>query len=135
MEFLELGGELRYEDLSRSLIRRYLNQETPVLTGLSATYLYAQAREYGPNDDFDDIRGEPSGHFVVLCGYDRENRTVLVADPLHPNPMGNKQYYEVSMDRLISAVLLGVLTYDANLLIIQPKGRKAHTHEDPRRSE
>lgn len=20
-------------------------------------YLYAQAREYGPNDDFDDIRG------------------------------------------------------------------------------
>ena len=24
----------------------------------------------------------PSGHFVVLCGYDNKERQVLVADPL-----------------------------------------------------
>ncbi len=121
IEFLELGGLLRFEDLTPALIRRYLKRSIPVLTGLSATYLYRTPREFGPRDDFDDIRGEPSGHFVVLCGYDRAERTVRVADPLLPNPVASEQLYEIDIDRVICAILLGVLTYDANLLIIQPR--------------
>jgi hypothetical protein len=120
-EFLDLGGELRFQELDSALIRKYLKQQKPILTGLSATYLYRQAREYGPKNDHDDIRGEPSGHFVVLCGYDREERTVLVADPYLPNPLAEGQYYEISIDRVRNAILLGVLTYDANLLIIEPE--------------
>ena len=85
---------------------------------MSATYLYRTAREFGPGDDYDDVRGTPSGHFVVLCGYDREKRTVLVADPLQSNPVGKGQYYEVDLNRVICSILLGVTTYDANLLII-----------------
>jgi hypothetical protein len=121
LEFLELGGELRFEDLTTGLIRKYLNKQVPVLTGLSSTYLYRTMREYGPKDDFDDVRGEPAGHFVVLCGYDKLRHTVLVADPLHPNPVSDTQLYEVNIERLLCAILLGVLTYDANLLILQPK--------------
>jgi len=121
LDFLDLGGELRFEDLTKGLIRKYLNQEHPILTGLSATYLYRCAREHGPNSDYDDARGEPSGHFVVLSGYDREERTVTIADPLLPNPVSSRQHYEVNMDRVIGAILLGIVTYDANLLVIQPK--------------
>lgn len=120
LEYIELGGELRFEDLTTRLIRKYLRKQTPILTGLSATYLYRSMREYGPNDDFDDVRGEPAGHFVVLCGYDKERQTVLVADPLHPNPVSDTQFYEVDIERLLCAILLGVLTYDANLLILEP---------------
>lgn len=118
LEFLELGGELRFEDLTPELLRRYLNQSIPVLAGLSATYLYRCAREDGSR--YDDVRGRPAGHFVVLVGYGWDSGTVLVADPLLPNPFSSSQYYSVDLHRAISAILLGVITYDANLLIVRP---------------
>jgi hypothetical protein len=125
LRFLKKGGELRFEELTTALIRKYLGREIPILTGLSATYLYRNAREFGPEGRADDIRGRPAGHFVVLCGYDRETRDVLVADPLLKNPLSGTNYYVVSIDRVIGAILLGILTYDANFLIIQPRpGRK-----------
>ncbi|MBM9537549.1 C39 family peptidase [Desulfobulbus alkaliphilus] len=135
LQFLELGGELRAKDLNGRLLRAFLNQGTPIITGLSATYLYRSPREYGPKCDYDDIRGEPSGHFVVLHGYDQQQRLVHVADPLQSNPLTGSRKYEASMDRVINAILLGVLTYDANLLIIQPaRGKQnAQTHPDRRR--
>lgn len=120
IEFLDRGGRLRFEDLNPGLVRKYLNRGIPVLTGLSSTYLYRSAREHGPNQDFDDVRGFPSGHFVVLCGYDPNSRQVLVADPLGSNPVSASHRYEVSIDRVIGSILLGILTYDANLLIIEP---------------
>lgn len=124
LDFLELGGKIAFEDLTTSLIRRTLGKRCPILTGLSSTYLYACAREKGlAVMDYDDIAGEPQGHFVVLCGYDRAARTVLVADPLKSNPMAPLQQYSVDIDRLVNAILLGILTYDANLLMITPKTR------------
>jgi hypothetical protein len=122
LDFLDLGGRVRFEDLNGALIRRFLNRGLPILTGLSATYLYGTAREDPERDEYDDVRGSPCGHFVVLCGYNREERTVRVADPLLPNPMsGDRQFYDVEMDRLIGAILLGIVTYDANLLVIEPR--------------
>lgn len=120
IEYLSLGGRLELSDLKSSLIHRYIKQSTPIITGLSATFLYRTPREYGPKSDYDDIRGEPSGHFVVIFGYDKLRRKLLIADPLHPNPISSDHIYEVDKDRLITSILLGVLTYDANLLIIQP---------------
>jgi hypothetical protein len=120
VEYLNLGGELRLEDLSPRLIRRLLGRDRPVLAGLSATFLYRTAREFGPKDDYDDIRGQPAGHFVVICGYDREARKVLVADPLQPNPLSETTTYALDLYRLINAILLGTLTYDANLLVLEP---------------
>jgi len=132
LEFLELGGELRFEDLTTALIRKYLNRSVPVLAGLSATYLYQSPREFGRDGNWDDIRGESAGHFVVLCGYHREKRTVLVADPLFPNPVSESHSYSVNIDRALCAILLGVLTYDASLLILRPPKKAAgHTHADP----
>jgi len=119
LEFLRLGGSLRYENLDAKLLRRFLRRGIPVLTGLSATYLYDCAREF--NDDYDDVRGAPSGHFVVLSGYDPSTREVSVSDPLHDNPRFGSQYYRVAMGRLTASILLGILTYDANLLVITPK--------------
>ena len=119
LNFLAAGGEIRYADLNRALLRRLLRKGNPVLTGLSATYLYRSAREWGPDDVDDDIRGDPVGHFVLLSGYDPATREVLVADPMHDNPQGS-QNYRVHIDRVIGAVLLGALTYDANLLVLTP---------------
>jgi hypothetical protein len=124
IDFIQLGGKMRMEDLKGGLIRRFLKRSIPILTGLSSTYLYHCQREHGPECEPDDVHGLPVGHFVVLCGYDKQQRTVQVADPYVPNPLGDEHYYEVGLDRLIGAILLGVLTYDANLLIIEPAKKR-----------
>lgn len=136
LEYLRLGGKVRFEDLNSALIRKYLDRSVPILTGLSATYLYRSAREVGAEGAPDDVRGEPAGHFVVLSGYDRQSRSVVVCDPYLPNPVSGTNQYEVSIDRVICATLLGIVTYDANLLIVtKKKTRKVgntipeHKHE------
>jgi len=128
LEFFSLGGKLKLADLTPALIRRYLKKEIPIITGLSATFLYRSPREYGDKCDYDDVRGEPSGHFVVLCGYDRKTREALIADPLHTNYLGAGQKYRSSIARVINAILLGVLTYDGNLLIIEPPSNRKAEH-------
>lgn len=121
MRFLELGGDLRFDDLRSSIIRKYLKKNQPVIAGLSATWLYKSAREYGKNSDYDDVRGLPAGHFVVLHGYDPETREIYIADPIARNPIGSGHLYKLKIDRVINAILLGIVTYDANLIIITPK--------------
>jgi hypothetical protein len=134
LEFLELGGALRYEELTASLIRHYLNRDIPILTGLSSTYLYRTMRERARDTQPDDIKGIPTGHFVVLSGYSRDDKTVRVADPYRQNPVSNTGRYEVSINRVLNAILLGILTHDANLLILEPpiqknpKGPHGSTH-------
>jgi len=120
LEFLRLGGRLRLTDLSRPLIRGLLRRNLPIITGLSSTYLYRAAREYGPNDVPDDIRGLPAGHFVVIAGYDRKKRSVLVVDPYGLHPYGPSHEYWINIDRALGAVLLGIVTHDANLLLVYP---------------
>jgi len=57
------------------------------------------------------------GHFVVVHGYDASTDSVLVADPLQQNAFGSHTY-RVGVVRLLGAIMLGVLTYDGNLLVI-----------------
>lgn len=123
IEYLELGGKVMYKNLTIDLLKKMFRENTPILTGLSATYLYNSMRERSTipgKIEYDDIRGEPTGHFVVLCGYDEKHRLIVVADPHRENPISKNNYYKVHLTQLINAILLGVLTNDANLLIIQP---------------
>lgn len=123
-DFLNLGGNVRFKTLDVKTLKDFFDKKIPILTGLSSTYLYRSARECFTSDGesyFDDIRGEPCGHFVVLCGYDEHHKLVVVADPFRTNPFTNDNYYKVSSTRIINAILLGVLTFDATLLIIEPK--------------
>ncbi|MEP5365224.1 MAG: peptidase-C39 like family protein [Reichenbachiella sp.] len=122
IDFLSLGGKIKYEALTPALIRSYLAKDIPILSGLSATYLYDSPREYGEFEVvYNDVKGEPSGHFVIVNGYNPDSRQIYIADPLKYNPISDNQYYKVSYQKLISSVMLGVVTYDANLLMIAPK--------------
>ncbi len=123
LRFLDLGGEIVWRDLTPAVLAEDLKAGRPILTGLSATYMYQEARERPEDNVVDDIAGESSGHFVVLCGMDPSSGQVLVADPLASHPLGARQTYSVSAERVICAILLGVLTYDANLLVLEPPDR------------
>ena len=117
IEFLENGGKILLEDLNAQLLQKYLRKDIPIISGLSSTFLYRSKREF--NDKENDIKGESTGHFVVLYDYDKQTRLVSVADPYRPRQMKKKKYYKVNLPRLVCAILLGVLSYDANLLIIE----------------
>lgn len=120
IEFLENGGEIRFRDMSNSIIRKYLDKKIPVISGLSSTFLYRSMREVGETNAEDDVAGDPAGHFVVLVRYDRVRKRILLADPYEANPLNREQYYYISSGRLINSILLGIVTYDSNLLIVEP---------------
>ena len=139
VDYLALGGKILFQDLTADLLRRYLKRGIPVLTGLSSTFLYRSARELPGSNEADDVRGLPAGHFVVLSGYRETNREVRVADPWHPNPVSKEGQYWVGISRIVNSILLGILTYDANLLIVErkkPQGNRpeARRPKDPRRA-
>lgn len=130
VEYLALGGQIRMKVLTPDLLRHYLKRGTPILTGLSSTFLYGSSREDPLTNEPDDVLGHPAGHFVVLRGYREATRETLVADPWHPNPMSETGSYWVTLPRLINSILLGILTFDANLLILErpearPSARKS----------
>jgi len=119
-DFVEAGGRIEFCDLASNMIRDYLLRGIPILTGLSATFLYREPREHPLTGKPDDIAGDPAGHFVVLTGYSDDRGEVFVTDPLHPNPLSKTHTYAVSTERLIGSIFLGVLTYDANLIVVEP---------------
>lgn len=120
IKFLEAGGKILHTELDEKLIKNYLRKSVPILTGLSATYLYGTQREISATNKFDSIKGDPVGHFVIINGYDETKDCVYLADPMNPNPL-KSQYYSVTFDRLINSIMLGIVTYDANLLVIEHK--------------
>ncbi|MEX2465661.1 MAG: hypothetical protein WD995_02040 [Gemmatimonadota bacterium] len=122
MDFLVAGGRVRFEELGPDLLREHLMVGLPIMTGLSATYLYDCPREVFEDgrSRYDSVRGSATGHFVVVHGYDPVSDSVLVADPLHDNPRFQSPSYRVGMMRLLGAIMLGALTYDANLLVLHP---------------
>ena len=122
-EFLKAQGIIKFKFLSVELLKEYFSYNLPIITGLSSTYLYNSPREVYKNKKsyYDDIKGSPCGHFVIIAGFDEIHQRVVVIDPFKENPLSRNNYYKVSSHRLINAILMGMVTYDANLLIIQPK--------------
>lgn len=120
-KFLKLGGHIRFDHMTRDRIYDYLNRRLPMIVGLSSTFLYRCAREDPVTTDFDDIGGSPAGHFLVLSGFDSDRDKVYLCDPYDEHPFGQGIGYEVDAHHFYAAVYLGVVTYDANFLIIHPK--------------
>ena len=124
LDFLGMGGELAFDELTPGLLKRIIDREHPVLAGLSATHLYRYARERHLDDGTlveDDVAGQPTGHFVVIVGYEHWGRRFSVRDPSRHVPLAPDGRQVVDAQRLINAILLGDVTYDAVLLELWPR--------------
>ncbi|MBI1335419.1 MAG: hypothetical protein GC164_00480 [Phycisphaera sp.] len=125
IRFLDRGGYLFMEDVTEELFLSLFKRRLPVIVGLSATWLYRAMRERPDDNKDDDIAGSPLGHFVVVHGVDPSARVAYIADPYLQKPFPGAHAYTISVDRLIGAIMLGIVTYDAKLLVIQPRATKA----------
>lgn len=123
LEFAESGGTIRHSELTPAMLEEIVRRGHPPITGLSATYLYGCEREVfdGRWSRYDDVHGEPVGHFVVVSGVDPGTGDFRISDPSQDNPLHGSGTYWVSPHRLIGAVFLGVTTYDGNLLVVRPR--------------
>jgi hypothetical protein len=124
LRFLRMGGDIGFDELTPRLLKSILDRNHPVLAGLSATHLYQMPRErHDPETNLlvdDDVAGEPTGHFVVIVGYEQWGRRFSVRDPSAHVPVSRDGRQVVEAQRLINSILLGDLTYDAVLLEIWP---------------
>lgn len=120
IEFLENGGQMRFDELDSALLAMLLANREPVIAGLNSTHLYRSSR-LKKNGKDDDVNGDVEGHFVTLFEYDHANKQILVADPYQKNPLSDSLIYALDPQRLINSVMLGIVTYDANLLHIEKK--------------
>lgn len=125
LDFLQAGGEVCFDELTPALLKRILDRDHPILAGLSATYLYRMPRErHDPTTNAlidDDVRGQATGHFIVVCGYEHWGREFVLRDPSEHTPLAPDGRLVVNAERLTNAILLGDLTYDAVLLEIWPR--------------
>jgi hypothetical protein len=118
--FLSEGGEILFDEMTPELLRELFLSDKPVLTGLSATWLNKCKREYTGSQGesvYDDVQGGPLGHFVILYGID-ENLQVSVADPDLNNDIVGENLYKIPFSLILQSVMLGIVTYDANFLVI-----------------
>jgi len=124
LQFLGMGGEIHFDELTPALLKSILDRNHPVLAGLSATHLYRMPRErHDPRTNQlvdDDIAGDPTGHFVVIIGYEHWGRQFSVRDPSAHVPVSDDGRQVVDAHRLINSILLGDLTHDAVLLELWP---------------
>ncbi len=126
VEFLQRGGAVQFLDLTPTVLARLLAQGVPLITGLSVTYLHQEPREQ-PDGREDDVAGSPVGHFVVATGWRSESQEVIVADPIQRDPFNPHAEYRVDVQRFINAVMLGIVSYDANLLLLTPRSPRPAT--------
>jgi hypothetical protein len=126
LDFLMLGGELAFNELTPALLKSVIDHDHPILAGLSATYLYRMPRErHDPRTHElldDDVAGDAIGHFLVITGYQRWGRRFIVLDPSAHVPGGKEGRVVVDAQCLTNAILLGDLTHDAVLLELWPGG-------------
>lgn len=123
LRFIEAGGTVNLKDFKPGMFDRYFKKDVPLISGVSTTFLYQSKREYTNAENksvFDDIHGEPMGHFIVVYG-ESEDKKFLIADPDNTNPIAHGPYYQVERNRLVHSILLGILTYDSLILAVQPK--------------
>lgn len=143
--FMVAGGYIAFQEPTAGLLVRVLAQGRPLICGLSATWLYREARTNPRTNRDDDVHGEPQGHFVTVTGYTGGGLHFHIADPsddavpFHgdPEPAGEpsplppaRGRYPLRAERLIHAILLGDGTRDAVLLEVWPP-----PHGPRRRSE
>ena len=127
LQFLQLGGRLRFADLSQVLVRallRFRLLQRSAALHLSVRVLNPDGSSSSPGISDMGQSGHGTQDYAMAGSFSRARRHVLVVDPYQPNPYGEAHEYWISIDRVVTAILLGIVTHDANLLVVYPRRKR-----------
>ncbi len=103
LKYLKKGGEIKICDLSTKMIDEYMAEGYLLICCLEESWIWGERKIKGTNK-FDDIKGEPRGHFIIL--YDKEGEDYLVSDP-YPTGLKNRNgLYKLDKNKLLAATLV-----------------------------
>jgi len=108
-EYLEKEGKVKFLPISKELIKKYIDNKIPVIALVSSQLYFKKARKY--NGEFDDIKGKPTGHWIVVSGYDENN--FIITDPA--DDLEKDGNVKMEQNYLISSIN----TYGPVMLIIE----------------
>lgn len=111
LAYIKNGGKIKIIDLTTRLIDGYLDQGYLMTGAIEESWLW-EKRKIPKTAEFDDIKGIPQGHFVVLYGHDAEN--YFVSDPYPTGLEGKNGLYKVKKDKF----LVSCLFWEATLLAV-----------------
>lgn len=110
LDYIKEKGKIIFQIPSKNLIINYLKTKCPVIVCVTNTILHNKKRFDFKKQKTSEY-GEPSGHFIVISGY--ENGNFIISDP-------SAKYggiCRVSEDKL----LFSWLFWGGDALIIKPK--------------
>lgn len=122
IQILEKGGTIDLSEINRAVIRKAVELKAPIIAAVSATHLFHSKREYLDSKDrpvLDDAKGKTAGHLVAVTAW--VGKEITLHDPYLANPITGKAKYKVYISRLMRSILLGVLSYDAQMVVITKK--------------
>ncbi|MBT3984899.1 hypothetical protein HOD38_03165 [archaeon] len=108
-EYFEKDGKVKFLPISKELIKKYIDKKIPVIALVSSQLYFKKARKY--NGKFDDIKGKPTGHWIVVSGYTDKN--FIITDPA--DDLEKDGNVEMEQNYLISSIN----TYGPVILIIE----------------
>jgi len=106
IKFLNLGGEINFETISPSLLKKYLSIKIPIIMELASTFIYKLAKSSRPGLFDDAIRGQIEGHGVVIAGFDDKDNFLIIDPNSKKSPSKIGVYWVNSAELMMSFALL-----------------------------
>ena len=106
IKFLDLGGEINFETISPALLKNYLSIKVPIIMELASTFLYKLAKSSQPGGFNDAIKGQIEGHGVVIAGFDKKDKFLIIDPNSKKGPSKKGVYWVNSAELMMSFALL-----------------------------
>lgn len=102
-DYLASGGMIKIINLTTHILDEYLEGGYLILACLEESWLWGRRKIVG-KAFFDDVKGSPRGHFVVL--FDGNDHEYAISDPFPTGLPGRSGNYFVSKDTVMISILL-----------------------------
>jgi len=112
--FLQEGGTIKITSLNNKIIEKALQNNSLILAPLDESWLWGK-RKISGQAKFDDLKGKTTGHFVIICGMDKDKFKII--DPYPTKKEGKEREYWVDKDQVLASILM----WSAELLVISEK--------------
>ncbi len=109
VKFIEAGGELIFSLITIDLLKYFVKKKMPIIVPVNENIFYGIKRT--KDDEYDDIRGYPSGHIVVISGYAKKDFIITDSERLSEKEKGKTK-------RKTDLMLNSILSFSPMIMVV-----------------